>query len=87
VHPNPEVEIAFRVKKETQSRIVQLASFIDVKGWKSLGNKLHDGKLVTVKALHEPYVPPVTGPEANKPRPKTVDGGGLKPGETIELDF
>lgn len=89
VHPEPEVEVAFRVKRETQSRIVQLAEFIDVKGWKSLGNKLHDGKLVTVKELNEPYVPPVR--EAAVPRPKKTstdaESGGLKPGSTIELDF
>lgn len=88
VHPKPEVEVSYRVKRETQSKIIQLAEFIDVKGWKSLGNKLHDGKLTGAKELNEAYVPEVreTG-EKPAPKPKTLESGGLKPGETIELDF
>jgi topoisomerase-4 subunit A len=84
VHPKPEVEISYKVKRETQSKIVQLAEFIDVKGWKSLGNKLHDGKLVGVKELNEAYVPPV---REVKVKPKSMDTPGIKPGSTIELDF
>lgn len=89
VHPEPEVEISFRVKRETQTRIVQLAEFIDVKGWKSLGNKLHDGKLTGVKELNDPYVPPVREAAAARPKKtsKDAESGGLKPGSTIELDF
>ncbi|MEL7162639.1 MAG: DNA gyrase/topoisomerase IV subunit A, partial [Bacteroidota bacterium] len=88
VHPTPEVEIAYRVKREKQTRIVQLAEFIDVKGWKSLGNKLHDGKLTGVKELNEPYVPPVR--EAGGKKKKTsveAENGGLRPGQIIELDL
>ncbi|MEM9260344.1 MAG: DNA gyrase/topoisomerase IV subunit A, partial [Bacteroidota bacterium] len=86
VHPQPEVEIAFRVKREKQTRIVQLADFIDVKGWKSLGNKLHDGKLMSAKELNEAYVPPVRE-AVGKKEAKTVESGTLKPGDTIELNF
>lgn len=90
VHPKPEVEISYKVKRETQKKIVQLAEFIDVKGWKSLGNKLHDGKLTGVKELNEAYVPPVREKKrkaAPKPKSKPTDTPGLKPGDTIELDF
>ncbi|MFK8164747.1 MAG: DNA gyrase/topoisomerase IV subunit A [Lewinella sp.] len=86
VHPKPEVEVSYRVKRETQSKIIQLADFIDVKGWKSLGNKLHDGKMTGAKELNEPYVPAVREVAAKPaPKPKTVDSGKLKPGDTIEL--
>jgi len=87
VHPKPEAEIAFKVKRETQKKIIQLADFIDVKGWKSLGNKLHDGKLTGVKELNEAYVPPVREAVKGKSAPKPMDSPGLKPGDTIELDF
>lgn len=90
VHPQPEVEISFRVGRESQQRIVQLAEFIDVKGWKSLGNKLHDGKLTSVKELNEPYSPPEQNdkqPTRPKKTSKDAEEGGLKPGSTIELDF
>jgi len=86
VHPKPEAEIAYKVKRETQKKIIQLADFIDVKGWKSLGNKLHDGKLTGVKELNEAYVPPVREAKGKAaPKPKTADSEKLKPGDTIEL--
>ncbi len=89
VHPEPEVEISFRVKRETQTRILQLAEFIDVKGWKSLGNKLQEGKLTGVKELNDPYIPPVREAATARPKKtsKDAESGGLKPGSTIELDF
>ncbi|TXF89526.1 DNA gyrase/topoisomerase IV subunit A [Neolewinella aurantiaca] len=88
VHPKPEAEISFRVKRETQKKIVQLADFIDVKGWKSLGNKLHDGKLTAVKELNEAYVPPVEEAEVKAaPKKRPMDTPGIKPGDTIELEF
>jgi len=89
VHPNPEVEIAYKVKRETQKKIIQLADFIDVKGWKSLGNRLHDGKLTAAKELNEAYVPPVREAVVKgKVTPKIKENeGGIKPGDTIELDF
>jgi len=92
VHPRPEVEISYKVKRETQSKIIQLADFIDVKGWKSLGNKLHDGKLTKVKELNEAYQPPAEAPPKPRAAPKTPpkdggDDGKPRLGETIELDF
>ncbi|MEO0733591.1 MAG: DNA gyrase/topoisomerase IV subunit A [Bacteroidota bacterium] len=88
VHPAPEVEIAYRVKREKQTKIVQLAEFIDVKGWKSLGNKLHDGKLTGVKELNEPFVPAAREAEGRKKNTsEDAENGGLRPGQTIELDL
>lgn len=93
VHPKPEVEIAFRVKREKKTKTIALADFIDVKGWKSLGNKLHDGKLTGVKELNAPYVPPAgrdAAAETKAPtatKTKAPEDDKLKPGDTIELDF
>ena len=93
VHPKPEVEVAYRVKRAKETQVVQLASFIDVKGWKALGNKLHDGKLISVKELNAPFAPSVEAEEAAAAKKAAVKkngssgktGGGLKPGTTIEL--
>jgi topoisomerase-4 subunit A len=52
VYAKPEVEYSFRRKREKIVVQEQLAEFIAVKGWKSLGNKLEDGKLSTIKAIH-----------------------------------
>lgn len=51
-HPEADVEFSMRRKKEKIVKQVLLSDFISVKGWKSLGNKLEDGKLSTVKTLH-----------------------------------
>lgn len=84
VHPKPEVEVSFRIKRETHKRVIQLAEFIDVKGWKSLGNKLHDGKLTAAKELNEPYQP-ATEPAKPGNKASGSANGKLKPGTTIEL--
>ena len=81
------------MKRAKETQVVQLADFIDVKGWKSLGNKLHDGKLIAVKELQEPFVPMVKEQvkRSRKTTPKASsdgsakDNGKLRPGDTIEL--
>lgn len=54
LHPNPVVEYKVRAgrSKHIEGELT-LTDFIDVKGWKSLGNKLSDSKLVSVKAIHK----------------------------------
>lgn len=55
MHPDPEVEYKVRAgRSKTVTGQIKLNEFIDVKGWKALGNKLDDSKLVAVKALHQP---------------------------------
>ncbi len=90
VHPQPEISYAWREKREKVEKTVRLDQFIDVKGWKSLGNRLHDGKLLSVKELNEPFVPREKA--AVKATSKAATNGKgdkseLKPGDTIELDF
>ncbi len=75
--PQPLVEVKYREGKHTRSKQIALADFIDPKGWKALGNKLHDGKLLSVKAVATPEketAPPAATPEK------------LKPGTTIEFE-
>ncbi len=88
VHPEPEVEISWREKREKYTKTVRLDEFIDVKGWKSLGNRLYDGKLVTVKELNEPFeLEEEAVPERGAKRAAGKDDGKVKPGDTIELEF
>lgn len=55
MHPDPEVEYKVRAgRSKTVTGQIKLNEFIDIKGWKALGNKLDDSKLVAVKALHQP---------------------------------
>ncbi len=48
---NPEVEYTYNVGKTKEKGQVLLADFIDVKGWKALGNKLIDTKLFKIELL------------------------------------
>ena len=55
LHPNPEIKYKVRAgRSKTVEGQIKLNEFIDIKGWKALGNKLDDSKLVAVKALHKP---------------------------------
>ncbi len=76
--PNPTLKYTMKVKSEKIEGDVNLAEFIDVKGWKAMGNKLSDQRLTGIKEIKS-----VTN-EAPK---KKSDGEGetFKPGDTIEL--
>jgi topoisomerase-4 subunit A len=73
----------------------ELTTLIDVKGWKALGNKLHDGKLLKVipeEAPAQEQDDTVTEtPTTNEDTPQTDLFGNPtnkkhKPGDTIEFD-
>jgi len=50
----PVVQYKVRAgRSKTIEGEIDLVDFIDVKGWKSLGNKLSDSKLISVKAVHQ----------------------------------
>ena len=49
--PNVEVKFTKGKSKEKETEKIALAEFIDVKGWKSLGNRLSQYDIIGVKAL------------------------------------
>ena len=56
VNPKPSVQYSYTSKKGRITDVVHIHDFIDVKGWKALGNRLVDrkvkiGKLVKQKSL------------------------------------
>jgi topoisomerase-4 subunit A len=74
-HINPEVLFSYKRKNEKIDEILTLNEFVDVKGWKALGNKIED--LSLLKVIDQ------SKPESN---PKISDAGKLKPGDTIDFD-
>ena len=46
---DPTVEYGYMSQRQKISEVVQPAEFIEVKGWKALGNKLVDKKLISIK--------------------------------------
>ncbi len=71
-----KVAYNIRTKDGKEEKEVDLVSFIDVKGWKSLGNKLEEGKLTAVKVIEEAKIA--------VPKEKNQK---LKPGDSIDFDI
>ncbi len=74
LHPNPIVQYYEKDKSKKIEKEVKLAEFIDVKGWKSQGNKLSSQRVMGVKDITP----------ANKP---TAKKDKLKPGDSIDFDL
>ena len=69
----PEVNYELKVRNNWVSAQVNLATFIDVKGWKSLGNRLSSEKLRHFT---------LTNPDANKQNNEEIHVG-----DTIEINL
>lgn len=77
----PEVTYSYRTKEGKVEETMNLAEFMDTKGWKALGNKLTDYKVTSVKEIKKAKPEPAAKKEA-------VDGNGkLKAGDSIDFDL
>jgi len=98
-----DVEVAYKVRANNKSLEgkINLSEFVETKGWKSLGNKLSDRKLIKVTQIDAPVQtemfdePSTPTKKKNTPKKKKTapkkktppkKPGGLKPGDTIEFD-
>jgi topoisomerase IV subunit A len=81
VKDNPCIQYALKINSKKMEADLNIAEFTSVKGWKAVGNKLSDQKLLSVKELEE-----AAAPEKPKDIP-SKDMSKLKPGDTIEFDF
>ena len=76
VEPNPQVRYSMKLKNKKMQGELNLVEFIDVKGWKALGNKLSDQKLSEVESIAPP----------EKPIEVEVVPEKLQAGDSIEFD-
>jgi len=74
---NPEIEYEYKEKKKAANYELSIADFIEVKGWKALGNKLEDKRITKIKALEASE-----GEEGNDEEEDS--GDTLKAGDTVE---
>ena len=51
LHPNPKISFAYQSNQGKVTDEVNLSEFIDVKGWKALGNRLHGGSISNIKDI------------------------------------
>ena len=87
----PKLTYKIRGANGVEERELDIAGFIDVKGWKAKGNKLEDKKITSVKALpqveQEKKKKPAPKTEAkSKPKSKNKNEGKLQTGDTIDFD-
>lgn len=76
---NPVVQYSYKANGQKEEETLDLAEFIDVKGWKAMGNKLGEFKPLTTKLISsKPQEESISKKEKNE---------GFKPGDTIELDL
>ncbi|MEI2694650.1 MAG: DNA gyrase/topoisomerase IV subunit A [Saprospiraceae bacterium] len=74
-HPEPEVLFSYKQRKERMDEILTVHQFVDIKGWKAIGNKIEDVPLISVVDQSK---------ELSK---KASKSGGFKAGDTIEFDI
>jgi topoisomerase-4 subunit A len=75
VKEHPRVQYSVQIKSRRLQGEIILSEFIDVKGWKALGNKLSDKKLTQIKEVQEKQPAEPAEPDAK-----------LHAGDTIEFD-
>jgi topoisomerase-4 subunit A len=78
----PKVSYKYRAGGETHEEELDFAAFIDVKGWKAIGNKLVEAKITSVKAIEVKNNKPDQNKKDNN---DGEEDNGLKPGDTIDL--
>jgi topoisomerase-4 subunit A len=79
---NPTIKYSMKINSKKMEGEISVGDFIDIKGWKALGNRLTDQKITGVREV-EKAPPPVSKPQNDEnDKPDT-----LKPGDTIEFDF
>ncbi|MCB0584165.1 MAG: DNA gyrase/topoisomerase IV subunit A, partial [Phaeodactylibacter sp.] len=80
----PKVSYSMKVNSKKVEGELDIADFVDVKGWKAIGNKVSDQKLTGVKEVkEEPEKQPVKEQKEHK---KEKAEGKLKAGDSIEFD-
>jgi topoisomerase-4 subunit A len=96
---NPEVEVHFKAinNKKGYSTKVSLKQYIDVKGWKAIGNKLSGAELESITLLKpkvekEKDLSPSLFDEPNDLSNQNNESyneevEGLKPGDSLEIKF
>ena len=70
---NPVIKYHFNVGKTKESKELVLTEFIEVKGWKAMGNKLIDAKLTKVELIQADETSLEVDTEAEAPAEDNID--------------
>ena len=83
----PILHYKVRTKNGSEEKQVDLADFIDVKGWKSVGNKLEDGKITSAKGEAPKKKKPAAKAKAAKGKTPEAGNEKLQAGDSIDFDL
>lgn len=98
VAKNPVIQYSYRQNKEKYEKELNLTEFVSVKGWKALGNKLGEFKIIKIEDLTKPEKKAIDSevPDENSSAKNTEtqirkskekkDDSGLHIGDTIDFD-
>jgi len=80
IHPEPEVEVHTKTKEGKDMETLRLDEFIDVKGWKAMGNRLGSTEITRIKGI------PKEEPEEEVQQNAQADDGGEVVSEKLNID-
>ena len=85
----PIVEYSFKAGNKKNVDVVDIEDFIDVKGWKALGNKLTDYKLMTTKEIKKVAANEDETPKSESTEEKQAQrkNDKVNPGDVIDFDL
>ena len=91
VHPNPSISYSVKLKSEKMDGSIQLDEFIDVKGWKAVGNRLSEQMLGNIQdvspAQEAPSADPVQDEQpSDVAEQESPNAKRLNIGDSIEFD-
>ena len=84
IDKNPIIKYTFKEGGKKREKELNLAEFIEVKGWKALGNKLGEFKVLSAKPVESENK---SQHDNTAQKSDENDNGKFKPGDTIELDL
>jgi topoisomerase-4 subunit A len=80
----PAIDYTFKNNGQKEAARLEIADFIDVKGWKAIGNKLIDQRITGVKGIDEEPATEKSNPSKGAPKEKHKP---LKPGDSIDFEI
>ncbi|MCB9050977.1 MAG: DNA gyrase/topoisomerase IV subunit A [Lewinellaceae bacterium] len=85
----PKVQYSMKVNSKKVEGEIDLASFVDVKGWKAIGNKVSDQRLTGIREVNggQEATPPKPEKEKEKADKENPAQDKLKAGDSIEFDI
>ncbi|MCB0581641.1 MAG: DNA gyrase/topoisomerase IV subunit A [Phaeodactylibacter sp.] len=88
--PAPRVKYTFKANSKKVEGELSLAGFVDVKGWKAIGNKVSDQRLAGIREITEGAGAGAEPPEEEKrgeEKAEEAPKGKLKAGDSVEFEL